>query len=160
MVLWESRAILSYLINKYGKDEKYYPKDPQKRALVDQRLYFDAGTLYQRFADYFYPMFKKTGPADPVKYKRMLEGVGFFNTFLEGQRYAAGEDMTIADFALLASVSSMVDGGFEFSLVNYPNVQRWYEDCKQNVPGYKDTLSGLEELKTIFVDVVKVPSGI
>lgn len=47
--LWESRAILTYLVEKYGKDDSLYPKDPQKRAVINQRLYFDMGTLYQRF---------------------------------------------------------------------------------------------------------------
>merc|ERR1711911_17935 len=40
-VLNESRAICTYLVRKYGKDDSLYPKDVQKRALVDQRLYFD-----------------------------------------------------------------------------------------------------------------------
>ena len=48
-----SRAILSYLVNKYGKDDNLYPKDPQKRALVDRMLYFDIGTLYKAMVDYF-----------------------------------------------------------------------------------------------------------
>jgi glutathione S-transferase len=48
--LWESRAILSYLVEKYGKDDSLYPKDVKARAVVNQRLYFDLGTLYQRFA--------------------------------------------------------------------------------------------------------------
>lgn len=48
--LWESRAILTYLVEKYGKDDSLYPKDAKARAVVNQRLYFDMGTLYQRFA--------------------------------------------------------------------------------------------------------------
>ena len=39
----ESRAIATYLITKYGKDDKLYPKDVVTRAIVDQRLYFDLG---------------------------------------------------------------------------------------------------------------------
>lgn len=53
--LWESRAIISYLVEKYGKTDSLYPKDPTKRAVVNQRMYFDMGTLYDRFATYYYP---------------------------------------------------------------------------------------------------------
>lgn len=44
----DSHAIMSYLVDKYGKDDSLYPKDPYKRALVDQRLHFDSGILYIR----------------------------------------------------------------------------------------------------------------
>ena len=47
----ESRPIATYLISKYGKDDKLYPKDVTTRAVVDQRLYFDMGVFYKAFGD-------------------------------------------------------------------------------------------------------------
>jgi glutathione S-transferase len=44
---------MTYLVEQYGKDDSLYPKDPKKRAVVNQRLYFDMGTLYQRFGDLY-----------------------------------------------------------------------------------------------------------
>lgn len=48
-----SRVILSYLVAAYSKDDTLYPRDIRVRALVDQRLYFDLGTLYARLLQYF-----------------------------------------------------------------------------------------------------------
>lgn len=45
--------MMTYLIAAYGKDDKLYPKDIRIRAVVDQRLQFDLGTLYHRTIDYF-----------------------------------------------------------------------------------------------------------
>lgn len=47
-ILWESRAIACYLADKYGKNDDIYPKDLQKRAIVNARLYFDSSFLYPK----------------------------------------------------------------------------------------------------------------
>jgi len=56
-ILWESRSILCYLVNKYGRDteqnSQLYPLDPEQRAMVDRLLFFDNGTLYKNIVDYF-----------------------------------------------------------------------------------------------------------
>lgn len=44
---------MTYLVSEYSSDDSLYPKDTRIRALVDQRLQFDLGTLYARFGDYF-----------------------------------------------------------------------------------------------------------
>lgn len=48
-----SRVILAYLTAAYSKDDTLYPRDIRVRALVDQRLHFDLGTLFPRIIDYY-----------------------------------------------------------------------------------------------------------
>lgn len=146
--LWESRAICTYLINKYGKNKDLYPEDVQTRALVDQRMYFDMGTLYQRFGDYWYPQLFAKAPANPDNFKKMEEAVGFFNTFLEGHEWAAGKTLTVADIVLVASISTYEVSGFDFT--KYPNVEKWFAKCKTTIPGYDLNEAGALEFKKFF----------
>lgn len=45
-----------YLVNKFGKSERLYPKQPAGRALVNQRLYFDMDRLYKSVTEYYVRM--------------------------------------------------------------------------------------------------------
>jgi glutathione S-transferase len=67
-----SRAILAYLVERYAKDDSLYPKDPKKRAVVNQMLYFDATTLWQRTINYYVSsvqiLFKMNGSEIHVSY--------------------------------------------------------------------------------------------
>ncbi|KDR06628.1 glutathione S-transferase 1-1-like [Zootermopsis nevadensis] len=152
--LWESRAILSYLADKYGKDDSLYPKDPKKRALVDQRLYFDIGTLYQRFGDYYYPIMFAKATGDPEKFKKIEESYNFLDKFLDGQDFVAGNNLTIADIAIISSVSTADILGFDVS--KYHNVAKWYEKCKKIIPGYDElNHSGCLKFKEMYDNLTK-----
>lgn len=48
-VLCESRAILGYLVNRFRPNNELYPEDARKRALIDQRLYYDT-VVFERNA--------------------------------------------------------------------------------------------------------------
>lgn len=43
--LFDSAAIAIYLVEKYGKDDSLYPKDPEKRAKVNEKLFYCSGTV-------------------------------------------------------------------------------------------------------------------
>ncbi|KAB2950076.1 MAG: glutathione S-transferase family protein [Rhizobiaceae bacterium] len=52
--LWESCAIMQYLSNKHGLD-RFYPKAPAKRAMVDSAMFYLIGTFYPYLARATYP---------------------------------------------------------------------------------------------------------
>eukprot|EP00099_Drosophila_melanogaster_P015994 NP_524912.1 glutathione S transferase D2 [Drosophila melanogaster] len=146
--IWESRAIAVYLVEKYGKDDYLLPNDPKKRAVINQRLYFDMGTLYESFAKYYYPLFRTGKPGSDEDLKRIETAFGFLDTFLEGQEYVAGDQLTVADIAILSTVSTFEVSEFDFS--KYSNVSRWYDNAKKVTPGWDENWEGLMAMKALF----------
>nr|XP_036227172.1 glutathione S-transferase 1-1-like isoform X2 [Bactrocera oleae] len=146
--LWESRAIMIYLVQEYGKDDSLYPKCPKKQAIVNQRLYFDMNTLYNSFSDYYYPQLFFNKPLVPELYKNMETAMDLLNTFLEGNKYVAGDQLTVADLSIFASLSIFDVANFNFS--KYANVARWYENAKK-LPGWEENWAGCLEFKKLFV---------
>ncbi|XP_037786119.1 glutathione S-transferase 1-1-like isoform X2 [Penaeus monodon] len=135
--LWESRAICTYLIAKYAEDDSLYPSDPKTRALVDRLLYFDMGTLYHRFGEYVYPvMFYGQEKLEPAKLEKLHEALGWLDGFLAGHDWAAGNNITVADFVLVASVSSFEVCGIDLS--KHRNVTTWLARCKAGLRGYDE----------------------
>ncbi|EDW28059.1 GL27185 [Drosophila persimilis] len=151
LAVWESRAILVYLAEKYGKDDSLYPNDPQQKAVVNQRLFFDLGTLYQSYVYYYYPqLFEDVQkPADPENFKKIDAAFELFNTLLEGQLYAALNKLTLADFALLATVSTFEISEYDFR--KFPNVVRWYENAKKVIPGWEENWEGCLYYKKLYL---------
>ncbi|XP_004523111.1 glutathione S-transferase 1-1 [Ceratitis capitata] len=142
--VWESRAILIYLAEKYGKDDSLYPKCPQKRALINQRMFFDLN-LYSSFAEYYYPIARDKQPPVPENLTKLEGQLEFLNTFLEGQTYVANDSLSLADFTLLASVSSFA--ACDIDVGKFPNIVRWLEHCNKTIPGADENKEGCELFK-------------
>ncbi|ROT80120.1 putative glutathione S-transferase 1, isoform D-like [Penaeus vannamei] len=120
---------------KYGKDDSFYPNNPKARCIVDQRLYFDIGTLYQKWADYAYPGLR----GQPINHS-LLEGIhealSFLNANLMDFPWAAGNKITVADFSLVATISSMEAAGV--NLEQHPRIVQWLKRCKTKMVGYQE----------------------
>ena len=52
-----------------------------------------------------------TGPKDPAMLAKLQEALGWLNGYLDGHNYVSGCSITIADHALVASVSSFDAAG-------------------------------------------------
>ncbi|XP_050435654.1 glutathione S-transferase 1-like [Adelges cooleyi] len=155
LVLWESRAIIVYLVQKYGKDDSLYPKDPKKQALVNQRLYFDIGTLYAAFADQYYPYIFAGVPKTDDKEKKIAEALLLLDTYyLSGTAWAAGDSITLADLSLAASVSTIE--AVDFDLSPFPNVSKWLSKAKTTLPGYQElNQKGIDGFKIMVANLTK-----
>ncbi|XP_037026637.1 glutathione S-transferase 1-1-like [Bradysia coprophila] len=141
-ILTESRAIAVYLVEKYfPSGHSVYPNDARERALINQFLHFDCGTLYPRLRGVTLPAFYQgqTTISDDARQK-LFEAIGFLNTYLEGKKYVSGSaEPTIADFSLFSSVANIVELGANLS--KYANVVSWYDNLKK-LPSTAENIEG------------------
>ncbi|CAN7938051.1 unnamed protein product, partial [Ixodes hexagonus] len=108
-VLWESRAIALYLLDKYAPDSPLYPKDVQKRALVNRLVFFESGSFYQAQMGYFRPRwFKGQDPGSDLKetYDKALASAV---TLLGDKPFLAGDNLTLADVGLVCSLGIAIE---------------------------------------------------
>lgn len=140
--------------DKYGKTDRLYPKDPEKRALVDSRLYFDCGHLFARMRFLYEPiLYMKSSafPDDRIQYIQTAWDI--LERFLENGPYVCGDEMTIADFSLVATASSMTEN-VPLDAEKYQKVFEWIDRMSQlsyyeelNGSGAKEFQAGLRFLR-------------
>jgi glutathione S-transferase len=119
-VLWESCAIMQYLSNKHGL-EKFYPKAPAKRAMIDSAMFYLIGTLYPYVARATYPALNfpqyagevghsdahpdKKSEAQKAAMAAIAEPLEVFHSFFRnGKPFIGGKNPSIADIRLAATL--------------------------------------------------------
>ncbi|XP_050100537.1 glutathione S-transferase 1-like [Anopheles aquasalis] len=149
---------MCYLVEKYGaQHETLYPRDdPQRRALINQRLYFDMGTLYQRFGDYYYPQIFEGAPANEENYGKIGEALAFLELFLTGNdgaaQYVAGGDcLSLADISIYATLTTFEVAGYD--LAGYSNISAWYKRMGGSIPGAATNRTWAEAARPFFEKV-------
>lgn len=139
-IIIDSHAICSYLSEKYAKDDTLYPKDLVKRALVDARMHFDTGYLFARIRAFVEPIYYH-GCTEISQERRdyFKLTLPIVEAFLENNQYVCGNEMTLADFCFIASLSS-VDRIIGIDEDQYPKLNEWMRRMSR-LPNFESTNS-------------------
>ncbi len=128
--LGESCAIMAYLCNKHGLDQ-FYPRDPARRAMVDNAMFYLIGTFYPLVTRATYPTLGfpqypgevGTSDADEVMKAKaqqdaesaLAEPLDVYRAFfLDGKQFIGGENPSIADIRLAATLEFLRAIDYEF----------------------------------------------
>jgi glutathione S-transferase len=130
-VLWESRAIMTYLTDK-TPGQTLHPSDPRARADVSRWLFWCAnhwspaiGTVSRERV--IKPMLGKGGP-DAANLERGETEVRDFSAVLDAhlkdREWVSGAGLTLADFSLAAPL--MMTRPASLPLADRPNLDAWF----------------------------------
>lgn len=130
-VLWESNAMLAYVVSKANRPE-LAPPAPRERADVDRWLAWSNAHFAPAVRKVAFERIVKKlaglGAADEAAIKTGTEEFGVvaavLDRSLEGKEHLC-EKLTIADFANVTYAALCETAGLP--LAPYPNVQRWLE---------------------------------
>lgn len=167
--LTESRAIGCYLAN-LQPECSLYPKDPRKRAVVDQMLYLDAtyvlpnwytnaivsldlskswNSWWVRFG-LKVPIIEGTGlcisTEDREKIQKMM---AHLESILKKSPYFCGEEMTLADLSILGSIAFFIVSRLTLFTWFILKSFSYFQHLKVDFKDYPSILKWFESLKIL-----------
>lgn len=148
--VWDSHAICAYLVDKYGNDDKLYPKDLQLRAKCNQRLFFDAGSCFVRLRDITLQIFFRGGCDVPeYRIEPIYAAYEILERFLAVDPFLVGNQLTIADVSVSISILSL--GCFApLQIDKHSKILAWIELIKKTIPFFDEmNAQPLNDLKVL-----------
>ncbi|OCH84432.1 glutathione S-transferase [Obba rivulosa] len=144
-VVWESAAILMYLVEKYDTEHKISVTDPKEKIIQLQWLAFQIsgqGPYYGQ-AVWFQKFHPEKFPSAAERYqKETYRVLGVLESVLSKQEWLVGGKTTIADIAFVPWNTCVVPqilkdyNGFDFGK-DFPAVFAWHEKIMAR-PAIKD----------------------
>ena len=139
LVLWESNAIVRYLLARHAPDSAWYPADPRARATADKWMDWTSSSFAGPFRTVFWgvlrtPAEKQDWAAINAAIKECDELLNMADHALISQPYLSGNDIGMGDIPL----GSFIYAWFEMPIERapQPHLQAWYERLKQR-PAYQ-----------------------
>lgn len=149
--IWDSQAICTYLIDKYGADDKLYPKNLLLRAKCNQRLFFNASSLFVRLRDCSVAVFfKGATEVSQEKINPIYVAFDLLETFLVNDPYLVGNGWTFADISVANTVLTL-DAYVPVTADKHPKIFAWLERLSVNIPHFTEINSNWADQYKQFV---------
>ncbi|KAI9812670.1 MAG: glutathione S- transferase, nitrogen catabolite repression regulator [Phylliscum demangeonii] len=134
ITIWESNAVVTYLVDKYDKESKLTFKTEAEKYHVLQWLFFQASGQGPYFgqAAWFIRFHSEPLPSARERYLNEIKRViAVFNRALEGHQYLVGDKVTIADLVTIPwnNIAGMLLSPEDKAQLDKdnPNYLAWYQ---------------------------------
>lgn len=133
LTLWESGAILQYIIEQYDVDKTFTYDTLKERHHLNQWLQFQMSGQgpYYGVAAWFNVLHPEKVPSAVERYNDQLKRVlGVLDGWLEHRQWLVGDKMTYADLAFAPwndRIDSVILCAPEDKFAGFPHVQAWHE---------------------------------
>ena len=88
----------------------------------------------------------------PISRNELIETIKVIEKYLEDSKWIAGDNLTIADFSVVANISTIVECGYDLS--QHSNLSRWYKQC-QSFKGFEENQGGAAWLANLVTEKLK-----
>jgi len=141
-LLWESQAIMRYLVRKSGTQaqiESLYPADHKAAGAVDQWLEWNSTTLWPAMRPLFWGWVRlKETERDPIALEQnrllMIKNFEMLDQRLKMTKFVAGDYFTLADIPLALIAYRWFN--IPIDRPDFEQINRWYSQVC-NRPGFK-----------------------
>lgn len=138
-VLWESNAIVRYLVNRDGQGSALLPADLRQRASADRWMDWMTSSLAMPFRDVFWgvlrtPAAEQDWVSIHAAQAQCTQLLAMADQALAGQPYLSGNELGMGDIPL----GSFAYAWFEMPIerLSMPHLEAWYERLKAR-PAYR-----------------------
>ncbi|CAG9859353.1 unnamed protein product [Phyllotreta striolata] len=136
-IVWDSHAVNIYLLEKYAPNSDLYPSDPQQKATVNQRLFFNVGVIFPKLQAIVVSLLREGAKSvSKDKADQVTQAYNLLETLLEKSPYVAGSSLTLADLSVIANVSSL-NVLVPVAENRYPKISEWMAKMK-TLPYYQE----------------------
>ncbi|KAH6931964.1 hypothetical protein HPB50_001854 [Hyalomma asiaticum] len=137
-IIYESSAIVHYLLRKYAPKSQLYPDDVKTRARIDQVVAAVSATIQPQASGFYRPRLllkiKSTAEEEADFEENVVKG---FQQLLGGSQYAVGDMLTLADLALVSHLTLALEIDC-VDLSKYPKLVSYYERMKSELPYFEE----------------------